>query len=116
MLADTTIYYPSDATKSPDEKVSILFYGSFIPLHGIDVILNAFHLLEKEGITFQATIIGKGQTYPEMKKLYDTLNLKNVTMDGTFIDEKKLADKIRESDIILGIFGNSTKAKSVNSN
>lgn len=113
VLADTTIYYPSDATKSPDEKVSILFYGSFIPLHGIDVILNAFHLLEKEGITFQATIIGKGQTYPEMKKLYDTLNLKNVTMDGTFIDEKKLADKIRESDIILGIFGNSTKAKSV---
>jgi spore maturation protein CgeB len=34
-------------------------------------------------------------------------------MDGTFIKETELAKKIREADIVLGIFGDSTKAKSV---
>jgi spore maturation protein CgeB len=48
-----------------------------------------------------------------MKELYNKLNLKNVQMDGLFINEKALAQEIREHDIILGIFGDSTKAKSV---
>lgn len=113
VLADKTIYYPSKSIKPEHEKVSILFYGSFIPLHGIDIILNAFHLLEKEQIPFEATIIGKGQTYQQMKQLYNELHLQNVTMDGTFIKETELAKKIREADIVLGIFGESTKAKSV---
>lgn len=113
VLADKTIYYPPVTVKPQHEKISILFYGSFIPLHGIDVILKAFHLLEKEHIPFEATIIGKGQTYQQMKQLYNELHLQNVTMDGTFIKETDLAEKIRKSDIVLGIFGNSTKAKSV---
>lgn len=113
VLADTTIYYPSSDTMPKEKKNSILFYGSFIPLHGIDIILKAFHLLEQEGIIFEAKIIGTGQTYKQMKKLHESLNLKQVTMDGTFIKESMLAEEIRKADILLGIFGNSTKAHSV---
>ena len=113
VLADTSVYYPSAIEKNDDEKIKILFYGSFIPLHGVDIILNAFHMLEKENISFDATIIGTGQTYKSMKLLYKKLELKNVTMDGTFIKETDLATKIRETDIVLGIFGDSKKAQSV---
>ena len=74
VLADTSIYYPSKKEIN-NEKIKILFYGSFIPLHGIDIILNAFSLMEKNNIKFEANIIGKGQMYSEMKKLYDNLNL-----------------------------------------
>ncbi len=112
VLADRNIYYPSEK-KVENEKVKILFYGSFIPLHGIDVILKAFSLLEKSGIEFEANIIGRGQIYSRMKELYDSLDLKQVTMNGEIIDEIELASRIREHDIILGIFGESTKAKSV---
>lgn len=112
VLADRTIYYPNPKELN-NEKVKILFYGSFIPLHGIDVILKAFSLMEKSGIEFEANIIGRGQIYPAMKELYDRLDLKQVTMNGEVIAEKELAQKIREHDIILGIFGESTKAKSV---
>ena len=113
VLADRTIYYPSYTPTRTNGKVTILFYGSFIPLHGIDVILKAFHILEKEQIPFQADIIGNGQTYKQMKHLYNELNLQNVTMNGAFIQETALASKIRESDVILGIFGKSQKAKAV---
>lgn len=112
VLADTDIYFPSDKIIKKD-KIKILFYGSFIPLHGIDIILNAFSLMEKNNTTFEATIIGKGQNFSQMKELYTSLDLKNVTMNGQFIEEKQLSKIIRDHDIVLGIFGNSKKAKSV---
>jgi glycosyltransferase involved in cell wall biosynthesis len=112
VLADTSIYYPSEKEIN-NEKIKILFYGSFIPLHGIDVILNAFSLMEKNNISFEANVIGKGQMYSEMKKLHNDLNLKQVSMNGEVINENQLSDMIREHDIILGIFGESEKAKSV---
>ncbi|MDY0051276.1 MAG: glycosyltransferase [Aliarcobacter sp.] len=112
VLADKTIYYPSQI-KNHTQKCKILFYGSFIPLHGIDVILKAFSIMEKNQKEFEATIIGAGQMYPKMKELFDSLDLKKVCMNGEFINENDLANIIREHDIILGIFGNSKKAKSV---
>lgn len=112
VLADKNIYYPSEI-ENKNEKIKILFYGSFIPLHGIDIILEAFSLMEKNNISFEAKIIGNGQMYKKMKDLYMNLDLKCVQMDGLFIDEKTLSEEIRQHDIILGIFGDSTKARSV---
>jgi len=112
VLADTSIYYPQTTPLDHDRK-QILFYGSFIPLHGIDVILKAFSLLEQKGIPFHAKIIGNGQTYAKMKILFESLRLQNVEMKGEFIQEEALAEEIRRSDIVLGIFGNSVKAHSV---
>jgi glycosyltransferase involved in cell wall biosynthesis len=112
VLADKNIYFPNNLNVK-NEKIKILFYGSFIPLHGIDIILNAFSLMEKNNIEFEAKIIGKGQMYSKMKELFIELDLKQVSMNGEIINEKELANQIREHDIILGIFGDSTKAKSV---
>ncbi len=112
VLADKEIYFPRDL-KVQSKKIKILFYGSFIPLHGIDIILEAFSLMEKNGIDFEAKIIGKGQMYSKMKDLFIKLDLKQVVMNGEIINEKELGEEIREHDIILGIFGNSVKAKSV---
>jgi len=112
VLADTSIYFPNENPQN-NEQIQILFYGSFIPLHGIDIILKAFQILEKDNIPFEAKIIGNGQTYNKMKKLFIQLNIKNVTMDGTLLNENELAQEIRQADIILGIFGKSKKAQSV---
>ncbi len=112
VLADKEIYFPS-TSKTKNKKIKILFYGSFIPLHGIDIILKAFSLMEKNGIDFEAKIIGKGQMYSKMKDLFIKLDLKQVSMNGEIINEKELGEVIREHDVILGIFGDSVKAKSV---
>lgn len=112
VLADKEIYFPNQDAPV-NQPIKILFYGSFIPLHGIDIILKAFKLLENKGLDFEANIIGTGQTYKKMLQLYQDLDLKNVYMNGQVIDEIKLANEIRNADIILGIFGNSQKALSV---
>lgn len=112
VLADKSIYYPSEESVKKS-KIRILFYGSFIPLHGIDVILKAFSIMEKQNVCFEANIIGNGQIYKEMKSLHENLDLKNVVMNGEILPEKDLANLIREHDVVLGIFGSSTKAKSV---
>ncbi len=112
VFADKTIYYPSES-KPDHQKVRILFYGSFIPLHGIDVILKAFKVMEDKGIPFEAKVIGNGQIYPQMKALFDSLSLEQVEMNGEIIKEQALADEIRSFDIVLGVFGASQKARSV---
>ena len=112
VLADKTIYYPL-AEELENKRIKILFYGSFIPLHGIDIILKAFSMMEKNNVEFEAKLIGNGQTFKSMKSLFDDLGLKKVTMNGEIIDEKSLANEIRNHDIVLGIFGNSNKAFSV---
>lgn len=113
VLADKEIYYPAKINLNNNQKIRILFYGSFIPLHGIDVILKAFSILEKDKLNFEAKIIGRGQMFSSMKDLFNSLDLKNVEMNGELISEKELAQEIREHNIILGIFGESKKAKSV---
>lgn len=112
VFADTHIYYPT-SDSNQNNTVKILFFGSFIPLHGIDVILNAFKLLEEKVVEFEAHIIGNGQTFLAMKQLFDQLELKKVSMKGNLLQEDRLADEIRKSDVILGIFGDSKKAFSV---
>ena len=105
VLADKTIYYPSTKLINKD-KIKILFYGSFIPLHGIDIILNAFSLMEKNKINFEATIIGNGQMFSKMKELFIKLNLKNLTMNGEFINENKLSELIKNVENIKRIAEN----------
>lgn len=113
VLADQSVYYPLDDDEVLTEKKKILFYGSFIPLHGIDVILDAFKILEDEGLPFEAKVIGNGQIYSAMKEKFDRLGLKQVEMEGALLPETELANEIRASDIVLGIFGESKKAQSV---
>lgn len=101
------IFHPAPPTKKSD-AYEVFFYGSFIPLQGIDVILHAAKILESEK-HIHFTVLGKGQTYPAMKKLAEELKLKNVTfVDGVPIE--KLPDRIRSADMNLGIFGTSGKA------
>ena len=85
----------------------IHFHGTFIPLQGVEYIIKAAKLLERENIKFN--IIGKGQTYKKIIKLKDDLNLNNIN----FIDSvpyERLGEYIAKADICLGIFGNTKKA------
>ena len=87
----------------------VLYFGSYIPLHGVDVIIKAAKILQGEkDIVF--TLIGKGQLLPEMKQLASDLGLKNVNFIERFVEEEELTNYIRQADICLGIFGQTEKA------
>jgi glycosyltransferase involved in cell wall biosynthesis len=110
--AITDIFKPNpNPNPNPHPHFEIFFYGSFIPLQGIDVILRAAKILESDP-NLRFTILGGGQTEPEMKKLAGELSLKNVTFKP-FAPMKELPRSINNSDLCLGIFGVSEKTQRV---
>ena len=93
--------------KRKDKKFRVLFYGSFIPGHGIKYILKAAKMLEKEK-DIEFLLMGTGQTYDKMVKLSKKLQNTNVKFTG-WVDFKKLPDYIADADVCLGMFGDHLK-------
>lgn len=107
--ADNEIFKPLPKVKH--DGFVVFFHGTFIPLQGIEYILRAAKRLEShKDIRFE--IIGAGQTFPEMKALYDELKLTNVHLAGMkpITEVPKL---LAAADIGLGLFGNTEKTQHV---
>ena len=102
-------FFP-DALPRPERLWTVRFYGSFIPLHGIETILQAAKELEGRDVQFE--ILGKGQTFDSMCALAEELRLKNLRFLPT-VPLEKLREYILGADVCLGIFGTSAKAKRV---
>jgi glycosyltransferase involved in cell wall biosynthesis len=93
------------------DGLTVQFYGSYIPLHGVETILHAAaRLRDRPDLHFE--LIGRGQTYPAMRSLADRLALPNVD----FCDPVPPADLpalAARAAISLGIFGTTDKARRV---
>lgn len=86
----------------------ILFYGSHIPLHGIDIILRAASRL-RTWADLRFELIGRGQTYTDMRTLAEGLDLPNVRFRD-HVPMAELPHLVAQADICLGIFGTTPKA------
>ncbi|MDZ7343871.1 MAG: glycosyltransferase [candidate division KSB1 bacterium] len=97
------------ASKKESSQIIVLFYGTFIPLQGIEHIVRAADLLKHEK-ELHFEIIGRGQTQAQIVALAKSLDTTNIT----FIDWMNRADlvaRIAQADICLGgQFGLSEKA------
>ncbi|HEX3867245.1 MAG TPA: glycosyltransferase, partial [Gemmatimonadaceae bacterium] len=91
--------------------IAVLFYGTMIPLQGVDTIIRAAKLLESDAGT-RIEIIGDGQTLSSTRALAQALDVKNVTFTPT-VPFSELPCRIRRADIVLGIFGETAKAERV---
>jgi glycosyltransferase involved in cell wall biosynthesis len=92
------------------EFYTVLFYGQFIPLHGIEVIIHAARVLAESKIRF--CIVGSGQESRTISAMLEKKPLDTVELIP-WIDYRSLQKKIHEADICLGIFGGSEKAARV---
>jgi len=102
--SDDEAIYPL-AKKEKRNYFLVHFHGSFIPLQGIEYIIKAAKILEKENVMFN--IIGS-----KIKKKYK--NLKSININ--FVENvpyKKLKDYLAEADLCLGIFGDTPKVARV---
>ncbi len=107
---DDGLFYPRKVHQNEDSLL-ILFYGSYIPLHGVQHIIRAAKILESQkNIRFE--LIGNGQTYKADRELADKLGLENTTFKKSVVLEE-LPSAIARADICLGIFGGTDKAKRV---
>ena len=111
--AQTDIFSPRFSAKQevPGERSFLaLFFGSCIPLQGIEYIVEAAKRLENESIHF--AIIGNGQMKEKIVQFAEKLAIKNVIFFDV-VSQRELPRKIAEADICLGIFGNTAKTQHV---
>ena len=106
---DENIFYPR---KSRITTPLVLYYGSFLPLQGIDVIVRAAKLLEgRSNVDFR--IIGTGREAAHIRALVSELDVRNVTFLPPVL-LGQLPEHIQEAAICLGgHFGASAKAERV---
>jgi len=111
--ADESIFFPLSFKKSSN-KLIVLFWGSFIPLHGIETIVTAAAMVKKyNDILFK--ICGAGQTKPQIENMIQKNNVVNVQLLG-LVSKEMLLENLKNCDICLGIFGSSAKARKVVTN
>ncbi len=96
----------------PAGEFRVLFFGTYVPLHGVDVILEAAALLaDCTEVRFE--LIGNGQLYPAMRATAARLRLTNVDFVEQWLNASELAARVRVAQVCLGIFGTTDKAARV---
>lgn len=109
LISEENFINKKNTLSSKKTICNILFYGTFIPLQGIQTIVEASRLAQNS-LEFHFSIVGNGQTHNEMIKLAS--GLKNITFIDT-VSEFELSSYINRADICLGIFGDTAKASRV---
>jgi len=99
--------YPHHRQRRP---YRVLFYGQFIPLHGMEVIAEAASLCEGQQIHWE--VIGDGQETARFRSMLQARALTSMTWIP-WVPYADLIEHIHAADLCLGIFGTSAKASRV---
>ena len=105
---DDELYRPVSTAKKED-RYTVLFYGSFLPLHGADAVVEAAKIVSKEDASIEFKMVGSGQTLPRARALAAELSLRNIRFES-WMPQAEIPQRIAFADICLGIFGRTEKA------
>ncbi|MFH1972230.1 MAG: glycosyltransferase [archaeon] len=106
--ADQSLFYPKPS--KTNKRFTVEFHGLFIPLQGVEYIVEAAHILKDEDILFK--MVGNGQTFDASVALANKLGLKNMKFEGRKPLEE-MPNYISGADVGLGIFGETKKTQFV---
>lgn len=108
--ADRRVFRPY-APRRRGGPLRVLFYGQFLPLHGVDVILAAMARLAADP-GYEFTVVGTG---PERRRVLQ--DLPRPAADRLrlieWVSYDQLGELIAGADLCLGTFGSSAKAMMV---
>jgi glycosyltransferase involved in cell wall biosynthesis len=110
--AEPDRFYPSRSPATPvvNRPFRVLFYGQFIPLHGIDTVVRAAKHCEQAPIAWQ--LIGVGQEAERIRQLIRELNPRQLSWQD-WVSYETLVERIHQADVCLGIFDDGDKARRV---
>jgi glycosyltransferase involved in cell wall biosynthesis len=91
----------------PGERLTVLQYGKWSPLHGADVVLGAAEVLRDE--PFRFVLVGEGQLSADLRARIADRGLTNVDWVGE-LPHSELRARTLAADVCLGVFGRSEKA------
>lgn len=106
--ADDRIFHPVEVEKLDDDLFRVVYYGTFIPNHGVKYIIEAARILQDE-VDIHFELIGEGPTRAEAVTLAEKYGLKNVTFVG-WVDKHELPRRVAKADVCLGVFGTTPQS------
>lgn len=104
--ADCSVFVPRKRDRSGPFRV--LFAGSFLPLHGADVVVQAAELLGDQ-LDIAIELIGEGE---ERSRVEDSCRSPHVVFRKP-VPYPEYARKLSQADLALGAFGATPKAARV---
>lgn len=105
--ADDRVFRPLAVDKK-DGLFRVLYYGSFIPNHGVQYIIEAARILQNEPeILFE--FVGDGPEKPMAMALARQYGLTNVIFED-WMDQEELVRRAANADVILGAFGTTPQS------
>jgi len=107
--ADDHIFRPQLKNPDLEKYFKILYYGTFIPNHGIPNIIEAANLLKDDQEIF-FELIGDGPDKERAKKLTTKYSLDNVNFSD-WVEKDLLVKRIANANLCLGSFGSTPQAK-----
>lgn len=105
-------HHAVEARDEARDRLRVLFYGTYSPLHGAETIVDALHRLERAGEPVSLVMIGSGQLELAVRGRAAALGLHAVTF-VPWVPEVELVRWIAWADVVLGIFGATAKAARV---
>lgn len=106
--ADDRIFKPISTSKKDDGYFRVLYYGTFIPNHGVMHIVQAAQKLQDENkILFE--LIGDGPDRKPAQEFVKTNGLINVIFHD-WMEQKELVQAIHNADVCLGAFGDTPQS------
>ena len=106
--ADSRVFHPLDGGRRDTGYLQVLYYGSFIPNHGVCTIVEAARLLACDR-TIRFELVGDGPDKDKAMALATNYALSNITFHD-WLDKPALLAYIADSDICLGAFGTTPQS------
>lgn len=106
--ADDRIFKPLPEAKEGDSLFHVLYYGTFIPNHGVMHIVKAAQLLQDEHQIF-FDMIGDGPEKKSAEEFVLNNGLENVRF-YEWMPQENLLEHINTADVCLGAFGDTPQS------
>jgi glycosyltransferase involved in cell wall biosynthesis len=106
--ADDRVYRVAQAAQPDPNYFTLIYYGTFIPNHGVLTIVKAARLLTDDP-AIRFVLIGRGPDKDSAAALIQQHNLKNVTFVD-WVERDELPARVAEADVCLGVFGSTPQS------
>jgi glycosyltransferase involved in cell wall biosynthesis len=95
------------------KSFQVLFWSTFIPLHGAEIVAEAAKLVEGKNSDIEFLVIGNGQLGQNFEMQLECLKLKNLKWIDKFIPLPEIRKHVENAGCCLGVFGNTEKTQRI---